>query len=1340
MSAPPETTRRFPSRWRRFLRVLKWSALALFSVFIALTLILRYAILPEIHRYKTDIETAASAALGQQVEIDRLEARWSWTNPTLTLENVRLVNPPALQNAGRNGLVLKRIEGVLSWQSLFSLWRGQPCFTLLVLERPALQIRRNARGEVFVAGIPVSASGADTRGLSWLLAQSRIRVWDATITWEDAMRDAPPLILEDVRFELQNQGSRHRFGFSARPPEARATRLDIRGDLRGNAEDTLKAWRGTLYGRLDQTDLASWRAWIDSPVALSQGRGGLRFWLRHKNGEWKGTADILLRDLRLRLEPGLPELDLARLDGRISFTRAPGALGISTRRLSLATRDGLEVEPLTFTVNWRKGDARTSGGEQTERIAPGQGSLSANAFDLEVLATLAACLPLDAESHALLARYRPRGKVRQLKAHWEIDGGVWKKYRLKADFSDLGLTASGVLPGATGLSGNVRMEETGGRLALASRNATLSLPAVFAEAEIPLTRLDALVAWKSGEENGITMRIQRLAFQSPHAEGRLSGQYRSLPGLPGRRRSPGFIDLEGSLSRAQATAVWRYLPKVVHANVPRWLRQSLVAGHADNVRLALKGDLAHFPFRDPRQGVFRITAKAHDVTLRYDPGWPEITRINADLSFGAGMEIQATLGMISGARIEEARVAIADFSQRAPLLTVRGRVAGEMAHFLRFIADSPVAGSINRFTDGMRAQGRGRLDLALDMPLTRVANTRVTGHYFLEGNQIHFMPGLPPAADVRGDLAFTRDTLTIPGLTGHFLGLPMRLSGTSEDGGFRIKASGGMTAQALRRTAGASDAWRAALPLLDAVSGQTAWQADIAVKEQSGFTITSTLQGLAFNLPSPFAKTTDDALPLEIRKATLERRGASRRERIDLSLGTWLRGTFLKRDEGAQGVLERGFIGVGAPPRALPDQGVTIAIAQDRLNLDDWRRFLAADANVNETATTTTASGHATLPINRIDLDARELVAFGHTFANAGIRLTPGDRKTGSRNSERNDNKAGRHWKITIDAREAQGEIAWDDTGKGRLVARLGRLSLSPDTNGKTAVAATPDAARQDLPSMAVSVGEFSVGTCRLGHLKLLADNVGGHWNLRQVEISNPDGKLTGHGVWESATTNRTRLDFSLAATDAGKLLGRLGYANMVQGGAAQLGGQLAWVGNPARFDASTLTGKLRLTASNGQFSRVDPGVGKLLGLLSLNAITRRLSLDFRDIFSNGFAFDSIDADLELEGGILKTRSDLRINGPSGEVLMRGTADMKTETQDLRVTVTPEVGGVAAMGAAIAINPAVGAAALLAQNLLKNPLNKAFRLRYHVTGHWGDPVVEKIGAIPANPRAPEETP
>ena len=289
-------------------------------------------------------------------------------------------------------------------------------------------------------------------------------------------------------------------------------------------------------------------------------------------------------------------------------------------------------------------------------------------------------------------------------------GHLW----LEARFTDLGANAQGEFPGFAGLSGSLSGDQRGGKVMPSTPGGRRRFPAhglrrIQGGSRPP--RLDGAWTVADGE---VDFRLQNAAFASKDAEGTASGRYRSLP------RGLGEIDLTADLTRASATAVWRYIPFSVGADVREWLKRSLIGGQAQEARLQLKGDLANFPFVDPKQGIFQVMGRISGATLRYAPAWPDITAVDGSLLFeGKRMLIQADQAAVYGARLGATTAEIPDLDAADPLLTVKGSASGPTKDFLRFIATSPVAEAMGHFTDGMTASGNGSLRLALAIPLNR---------------------------------------------------------------------------------------------------------------------------------------------------------------------------------------------------------------------------------------------------------------------------------------------------------------------------------------------------------------------------------------------------------------------------------------------------------------------------------------------------------------------------------------------------------------------------------------------------------------------------------------------
>lgn len=1245
--------------------------------FAVLVTALRFVVLPQVGDYQPQIERAASEALGQPVSIGRIEARWRGLNPDLILNDVRISD-----RQGQPAFALQQVDAVLSWTTLL---RGRLALSLLAVEGPVLHVRRETSGRISIAGIEADDSGDDPAALRWVLEQSHIRIRNATIVWEDRLRDAPPLILEDLQFGLDNRGRHHRLGLTAVPPAALASRLDLRADVVGNLGEAIAELSGKAFIQLDYADLAGWRPWIDYPVRVAEGRGALRVWGEQQDGVSRLTADVALEDVRVRLGRYVPELALASLRGRLLGSYAADAWSVTGRKVELLTDDGVRVPPTDFHADWKQA---------------GQGEIAGNAtataLDLGVLTRLAGYVPLDAASRRLLERHRPAGRVDELKASWRIAGDTLRQYAVKAGFKDLGLEADGKIPGASGLSGKIEANDKGGQLTLESEGVRLSLPAVFPGPDIVLDRLQSRAQWKIDASGKIDVALDRLDFSGPDATATARGTYAYTGD------GPGVIDLAANIPKADGTAVWRYMPRVVNAEVSRWLRRGIVSGQASEGKFVLKGDLRDFPFRDPSTGIFLITAKARGVKIDYADAWPAISNVEGEMRFNHGMRIETHRGNILGAELGKVVVEIADFDA-GPIthLKVRGEASGPTGEFLKFIEQSPVTRSIDRFTEGMSAVGNGRLDLGLEIPLEKVEASTVQGEYRFQGNQVQVVSGLPPVTQVNGRLRITEKSVLADDVTGRLFGGPMKLKVRNEGDKVVIQASGTATAAALRE----HFAW----PGMEHLSGSAGWRTDIGIRKRNAdFLVESDLVGVSSSLPDQFNKTATTPLALRLERSGLD----VAREQWRVTVGKLARGQIVLRADAAGSVLEKGVIAVGDAELKLPEKGLLIAASQPYIDGDAWKRALVGGSGAKPAPATGDAASSLTLQVR-----TPQLRLLGRDYHNVDVSLRP--REGG--------------WLIGLNMREALGELIWRSAGDGFVEGRLKRLVVQPSAaaggDGEPSLI-------DSLPGMNLTVDDLILGEKALGQLDIRARNIGGTWQLENVSLRNPDGQLKGHGQWQKHGRNATRLDFELTSANVGRLVERLGYGDVVRRGQASLSGAVDWQGPLLTIDYPSLSGKLTVHAEKGQFNKLEPGVGKLLGLLSLQALPRRLTLDFRDIFSDGLAFDSIDGKLDVAKGIMRTAEPLLIKGPAAQVRIEGETDLKNESQDLTVEVRPELSTAAAVGAAL-VNPVAGAAALVASTVL--PINRLFSYRYHVSGTWNDPKVAKAGGTaPEAPAKKEE--
>ncbi|GAB5606078.1 YhdP family protein [Sideroxyarcus sp. TK5] len=1256
----------------------------LFLVFILLgagsLLTLRYWVLPGIERYHSDIEFAASSAVGRQVSIAHIEADWHGFRPRLLMSDVRI-----LDAQGETALQFPLLRNTVAWTTLLF---GELRFHSVELESPQLLVRRDAQGNRFVAGISSGGQGglsSDAQSLDWLLHQSLIVVRNGRIVWQDELRNAPPISFERVDLVIQNVHGRHRLALNATPPPALASPIDLRADLRGDSFADAGSWEGELYTRMDHTDVGAWRSWFDLPSVIKKGSGGMRLWLGIDRGmPVRLDADIDLRAVNARLAEDLPELLLQRMQGRLGWRQSDTGFEVSSERLSMHTLDGFSLPPTDFLLNLSAKTAYSSA----------SGEIKVNSLELSDINRLLAYLPVAEDLKHKLSEFAPQGKLNDLNLSWQGDSEKLQRYRVHARFDKVGLQQVGEFPAISGLSGMVDGSDSDGMLKIDSRKLSLQAPG-FLSGPLTFDRLYGQLDWQRNSQHGWDLKLNKVLVSNADAEGTVYGSYQINDGA-------GIADLTVSLTRVEVKNAARYIP--IHAfndQTYRWLQTGLQGGIADAFQMHVRGDLNEFPFPDSKQGLFRLTAKAKDVAIEFDPGWPRIEKASADLLIqGRLLEVKAARAETAGAALQNVRVALPDTLSDALVMEVDGEAAGPTEHSLDYIRNSPVRGYLNGYTDDFHAQGRGLLKLRLDIPLDGDGATRVKGSYRVDGNEIDLGGSVPLLRKAKGILTFTEQDIAAEGVTAQILGGPARLSLRNEGSVLRVRADGTMDAGSLFDTYG--------YPLLWKLHGKTAWQAEISVKDKrADVRVSSDLQGLASNLPQPFNKTVAQLIPLRFELQDID----AHNDLLRFRYGDIVKVELARSgNEAGHRDIKRGNILLGKVPDMPDKDGIWISGHLPNFSLQGW-------------------SGWSSLPdregvlpnIGGLDVKIDEVQGYGSALHDLQV--------LGS----------GRNGLIStrLSAREMSGDLIWQPQDEGKLYVRLKHLALgaSSDMEAGSPAQDAPLVVAEDIsmPEIDLVVDRLTWKGRQLGKLELLLDDVAGDAVLKKMRLTNPDGVVDVGGRWRPRQ-GETELSARIEIADAGRILARSGYPESLSGGGGLLVSELRWRGSPDALDIPSLNGSLQLTTGKGRFLQVDPGAAKLLGVLSLQSIPKRISLDFTDVFTPGFEFSSIKGEAVIQNGLLKT-DEFVMSGSAAKVTLQGEVDLARETQELNVRVLPAIGDNVSL-LSFAAGPAVGVVVLLTNKLLRDPLDKLVSFDYNVSGSWADPKVERIGA-PRTQAAPE---
>jgi uncharacterized protein (TIGR02099 family) len=1372
-ASAPHTERRHHRGWRVVWRVAFATLFAAWSLLLLAWLTLQWGIVPRVGQWKPQIEQRASAALGVPVTIGAIRVQSSGWMPLIELDDVVLA--PRVTNAGSGealrlpnagggeALRLPRVSATLSARSLLG-WQLR--FEQLHVDGAALEVRRDPAGRLFVAGIELRAGTADDdkegAGADWLLAQHEIAVRNGHLRWIDEQRGAPPLELSAVDLVLRNGLTGHELRLDATPAPQVGQRFTLQGKFRQPLlaqRSEWRRWSGTAFAELPQADAAALRAWLPAfPVEVPQGEGALRAWIELAAGEVKSVqADLALRQVQLRFPGRTAEvMPVERLQGRISAARDGRTLRFAAEQLSFAS--GSIDWPATrwnLTLRERADESAPVAAAAASAAAPSfdGGEFTADRLDIGALATLAAQLPLGQAVKQLLAESAPSGQFNNLAARWDGPLDAPRSYTLKTQASALSIAAKPAAeahrlgrPGWRNATADIDASETGGRAQLALNKGALIFPGLFERPEVAFDSFGTKLSWRitpqaAGAPPVIDVTATDTEFANADAQGQLAkAAWRSGTGAGFARggRFPGQLDLSAQLSRGRAAAVARYLPLGLPESARRYVERAVRDGRVTGATINVKGDLFDFPFvpytpagaAQPvvPSGDFRVVARAEDVELAYVPAadgepaaWPAFTRVAGELVIDRNtLDIRNAQGRLWGVELSKVNAGIREL--RKPVLKLDGEARGPAADLLRYVNSSPVSGWTGNALRDTTASGAVELKLALELPIAELDRSTVQGTVLLASNDVRLTRETPLLAAAKARISFSQKGFSVAGATARVMGGEATFDGgTQQDGGLRFNGQGVATAEALRQAPELGALSR----LATSMSGQTPYRLTLGfVRGKSEFTLTSPLTGLALDLPAPLKKPAEASWPLRV-ETRITADGPLRDSlRVELSdmqgpvQSPVLSAHYqrdLSRDDGVP-VVMRGAIGVleAAPP--LPERGVHAVLALGAVDGDAWGAVLdnapAPSAAAGRAVRTTFSDNSGYLP-RVVALRAQSIVSGGRRLNNLVLGVSQ-DAADGS-------------WRGNIDAEQLAGYVEYraGAAQPGRVYARLLRLALPPAeaSSVETLLAEAPATVP---PALDIVIDNFELRGKKLGRVELEGAGRGAReWRLNKLALTNLEAQLTGSGQWQAGASPRMVMDFKLDLADSGAFMERLGFADTLRGGKGRIAGQVSWAGSPLAFHVPSLDGKLNIALDNGQFLKAGPGAARLFSVLSLQSLPRRLALDFRDVFQEGFAFDNVSGDVTIDDGVAATRN-LRMRGVQAAVLMEGSADLQRETQDLRVIVVPEINAGTASLAYAVINPAVGLGSFLAQLFLRKPLMAASTREFTVQGSWAEPKIERV--------------
>ena len=1259
------------STWRARLRRLRFALLggaAACVITLGVLAGLTHLAMPWLASHPQKVARWLGERLGRPVTIGRLDGSWQGGGPVLTLDDVRIGDAGTSQPA----LAIPRAQ--LVFDLLAPLRRGRS-FSEFRIDGLDLRLA-NENGEWKLHGLefgePAPTNEAPSMGMlgALELTHARLRI-------DDAQRDLHVDLAVPV-LRLLNRGELTRVLARVAPSAADTALLDV------VAEITLATRSGAVYIGSKDVDLAS--------TFAAQAPGGVRLHGGH------GLAQVWLQ-----VHAGVVDDVRARVDLRdVAF--AATLLEVAPK---LAVEPRASFEHLAFAARWLRNDAGWTfdladfiAGAADAKPDPAHARLRREGSDeapqwnavakklaLEPIGALAMLAPSAPEGlRRWLYLAHPRGVLDDAALRWNSADD----YDLRASLRGGEVDDAGFVPGIDHLDLDAIGDAQSTLLRLPTQATNINLPTVFRH-PFAFWKFGGDVVVRRTEDGPWRIETDQLLFDGDGYGGELRGGVELAPG-----RRP-FLDLYAATSHGEVPAAKLFWPtNTMPPQAIAWLDRALVAGQLVDGRVAIRGDLADWPFHD-HAGYFVARGEVDGAVLDYHPQWPRAENIHGVATFiNDGMQVDATSVTSMGNTVQSATATIADFGPLVLDLDVKGE--GGAASLLAFLRATPIG---KRYADQLKdlvVDGKASVGFKLTLPIKQVDALTLDGSGELQASKLEQLRYGQHFSDASGKLRFSAKGFAADALDTTYRGRKAKLS--VGIGAFAADRS--HVFEAKLEGVYPPDFVFADVPVLAPVvahmKGESAWTANVSVDEpkdgaaQARLALDSDLVGTAIDLPVPLEKSAAANWPLHV-ALDLPYEGQRVRVRLADVLAV---GAQLPAPGKAFGMrLRFGADDAGDPP------------ASD-IVVDGRMAHLDAGAWLNLILNGPPGSGTA---VRSIDVRGDDVLFGGRHFD--GVRVTVDNLPAVTR--------------VGIDSAAIAGQIEVPrvDAARG-ITAKFARVHWPEAPPGAPDTSALSDVAPGSLPPFHLAVDDFQLGTASFGSAKFESHPTANGMAVDSMETHSPNVNMTAKGEWiGTAASNHSNMAISLKAQSLGRMMDALGFPGLIDGGATQASIDASWPGPPSAFALANLDGSLDIDIAEGRIPDAHPGAGRIFGLLSITEIPRRLSLDFSDFFQSGLGFNSINGKFRLEGGNAFT-DGLRIDSPAAEIVVSGRTGLRAKDYDQRLDVEPRAGATLPIVGAIAGGPVGAAAGFVVQGIFKKPLGKAVARQYSVTGSWDKPVFTTI--------------
>ena len=1266
----------------RRLRTLLWTALTLLTILAAVIVGIGKLLMPYSVHYQPELEAWLSKAFNQPVRVESFSGEWKAFGPRISLRGLTLM-PVGMKSE----IAINR--AALDIKPLNALIPGRPLYSFRIIGAD-LSLVRQSDGRYVLSGLGVSSSGnQENPGLRDVALNGEVRLQDISLSFDDPERGIH-LLLGDVNGRLMADGRNISAEILAsikdRDNQHIVGDLDTTVKLRLDSEQHLaRAQWHVQTGELLLDELA--RQLPHHPLVPVSGRVNAEVWGEWQKGEPQVMQGVLdLRDAVLSSQTGPMSID--HLNSRFNFH-------FNDRQNWRFDMSDLVVEYAGDT--WR-----------TERFSVAR-NLSEN-YRLWISADyLELDFPLQL-TQRIMASYKtrwpstiPRRAQGNVSDFDLILGSNWHLRKASGRLDDGRFWGWEKGPDIEGVDAQFDLDEGEGNVSFGGRSVKLDWLTTFRRPVIGAFRECRVeVRWVDKSDWGFDLNFCRFENKDISGFGRVRMAFGQ--GKP-------EVDINVAMEHGDVSRFGDYWPEnVMSEKTLHWLRASLISGEIVNGRYSMVGDMDDFPFKN-HAGRLQAIASVRNANLNYADQWPNARQVEATAVFeDSGMRVSGRIGDTAGATVDRVDVAIEDF--KAPVLDVAYRSAADLPGVISFIRNTPLLDNVQLDPDQFVFKGKSEIDGRIHAVLGDSSEPmQVTGSIALQGNSFTELVSGVEIEGITGRLDYDREGLKATALPATYRGFPVSLDITSRWSAaevFRAHLSGDLPVEdVIPETLYEREA------LFHRASGSSHWDVNVRVASREGETdrevwleVFSGLKGISIDLPAPLDKSEAASWPLFVRYPI-----RTREHMLTAELPGRAQLKMELSEDGAQPL--RAAVELGGQVESLPGKGLfSVGGATYAFDLDGW-----IDVAVSRFSSQDDTGG---LSLRSASLDAAQISVFDRQFENVGLRMDYEDGVITGAFDGQDINGVVRYYKNEAGAHSMSGEFE-------RLIM--------PDPVKEGMKMETEPA---ELPEMHFYCKDFGYAGLQLGETRIEGYPVSNGFHIESVEAQSPSFDFNARGDWTKGE-NGERSDFNIriSSESLGAVLEAMDISSAMRGGQTLVHFDAWWDGPPAAFALEKLNGTLDVSVIQGNILTANPGAGRMLGLLSLSELPRRLSMDFRDVFDEGFSFDEAKGTMKLENGTSST-DDLTLSSTVAQITITGSTDLVAKTFDYEFTVRPGVSKTLPVIGAIAGGPVGAAAGLALQAILRNALGEAAEARYSIRGPWDDPVIESLGRGPKSESSGKE--